>query len=247
MSETHYSLKEMETNWSSSVEKLFLSTGRKPTTLWKRWKHRRKAPQRPQWDSIVGNPLLSERDGNPQEHYLPLLGYHFRRKPTTLWKRWKPLLLLFVPLKHCKTVGNPLLSERDGNLKCKVSRPFWKLHVGNPLLSERDGNSSNRRFDVSSSKNLSETHYSLKEMETTVKALLTNTLNLFCRKPTTLWKRWKPISLLQNLHLQLRTVGNPLLSERDGNELLTRTTTPDGGITSETHYSLKEMETWYLR
>jgi len=40
-----------------------------------------------------------------------------------------------------KSVGNPLLSERDGNGLFDSQWPNTKIHVGNPLLSERDGNS----------------------------------------------------------------------------------------------------------
>jgi len=40
------------------------------------------------------------------------------------------------------TVGNPLLSERDGNLFLGDNTPLLFLPVGNPLLSERDGNNS---------------------------------------------------------------------------------------------------------
>jgi len=37
-------------------------------------------------------------------------------------------------------VGNPLLSERDGNILPAVFRTHPDTCVGNPLLSERDGN-----------------------------------------------------------------------------------------------------------
>jgi len=86
----------------------------------------------------VGNPLLSERDGNLITNKFPVFDV---------------------------TVGNPLLSERDGNSVLPPSAyPCPKLIVGNPLLSERDGNilaesTFNPAFQ-------SETHYSLKEMET---------------------------------------------------------------------------------
>ena len=68
--------------------------------------------------------------------------------------------------------------------------PPTRTGVGNPLLSERDGNNC---FTVRLliPQHLSETHYSLKEMET---------------------------SLMKNVLPPTRTgVGNPLLSERDGN------------------------------
>jgi len=37
------------------------------------------------------------------------------------------------------SVGNPLLSERDGNY-ASLGLSTYFLFVGNPLLSERDGN-----------------------------------------------------------------------------------------------------------
>jgi len=113
----------------------------------------------------VGNPLLSERDGN-LNLWNPL-GTEFAdcRKPTTLWKRWKPFasipfflsnatmsethyslkemetfpkFTLHYPIHH--HVGNPLLSERDGNSCLPLLLCFQWESVGNPLLSERDGN-----------------------------------------------------------------------------------------------------------
>ena len=142
MSETHYSLKEMETCDSFHSNHLLLE--------------------------FVGNPLLSERDGN----------FCFRISQSYKWK----------------LVGNPLLSERDGN---QINRHLHQNHlasVGNPLLSERDGNKKGSQAAPRSIVILSETHYSLKEMET-FQALPKLFQYFFSRKPTTLWKRWKLISL----------------------------------------------------
>jgi len=154
----------------------------------------------------------------------------------------------------------------------KTGTDFNKSNVGNPLLSERDGNSPKRSKVPWISFIMSETHYSLKEMETLPLgthllgdlALVGNPLlserdGNFCsfrissyccfcgRKPTTLWKRWKlhytHLLLIQYLHL----VGNPLLSERDGNSSLHVGTSNTNSTVSETHYSLKEMETRLTR
>ncbi len=189
------------------------NSGRKPTTLWKRWK--------PLLISctatilfLVGNPLLSERDGNLKK--LPSLPYQSvtSRKPTTLWKRWKLYRAITktvsypaksethyslkemetnhtVLVKSCMVlVGNPLLSERDGNTSESCQNLHCTIRVRNPLLSERDGNSKQQQFPIDF------WHDS--------------------QKPTTLWKRWK------------------LLGRFDVIALCTW---------SETHYSLKEMET----
>ena len=63
----------------------------------------------------------------------------------------------------------------------------------------------------------SETHYSLKEMETFLDPLFNNKF--------------------------FSNVGNPLLSERDGNAVLCDIQFRTSLRMSETHYSLKEMET----
>jgi len=42
--------------------------------------------------------------------------------------------------QHARFVGNPLLSERDGNLLFRLLTYSIIFIVGNPLLSERDGN-----------------------------------------------------------------------------------------------------------
>ena len=89
-------------------------------------------------------------------------------------------------------VGNPLLSERDGNISVFNLQYLKNITVGNPLLSERDGNPQVYLLD------------------------------------------------LEGYHL---LVGNPLLSERDGNSSVPYTATLTNCGVSETHYSLKEMET----
>ena len=137
----------------------------------------------------VGNPLLSERDGNYASPRIVRCLSGYGRKPTTLWKRWKLFHRHTFRINGIQ-VGNPLLSERDGNF-LDVASFFWNQPlVGNPLLSERDGNSlistnvSNSRQCVGNPllserdgnyctnnsgavlTGESETHYSLKEMET---------------------------------------------------------------------------------
>jgi len=215
-SETHYSLKEMETWLFNTIKNLI--------------------------KKLVGNPLLSERDGNRSFKTSCFSIFRHRRKPTTLWKRWKrrsfkisffsissssethySLKEMETPVvrnslgEASKSVGNPLLSERDGNIitfqhlnKCcsSLSETHYSLKemettspkrskipssksVGNPLLSERDGNCTVKPLCFKPALNMSETHYSLKEMET--------------QQPKRCWQTpWI-------------FVGNPLLSERDGN------------------------------
>ncbi len=138
----------------------------KPTTLWKRWK-----PYRP--------------DGRVIWKYLC-------QKPTTLWKRWKPHIYSDLPVHTLLHVRNPLLSERDGNSSSLTQYSGMNSRVRNPLLSERDGNKYLPGKFLNSSS--------------------------VSRKPTTLWKRWKPI------HLSMTRILFSFLSE--------------------THYSLKEMETF---
>ncbi len=88
VSETHYSLKEMETI-VCTVKQLF-------------------------------KPFVSET------HYS--------------LKEMETLQSLFVLVLKKAYVGNPLLSERDGNHQMKHNSEILHLEVGNPLLSERDGN-----------------------------------------------------------------------------------------------------------
>jgi len=76
----------------------------------------------------------------------------------------------------------------------KTGTDFNKSNVGNPLLSERDGNSPKRSKVPWISFIMSETHYSLKEMETSVAFV--------------------------SVHTAAFAVGNPLLSERDGNFII---------------------------
>jgi len=65
-----------------------------------------------------------------------------------------------------------LLSETHYSLKemetsfVNVIKPHCDLYVRNPLLSERDGNGGSKSSKTTNVKNQSETHYSLKEMET---------------------------------------------------------------------------------
>jgi len=83
-------------------------------------------------------------------------------------------------------VGNPLLSERDGNKKnSAIETGLNGSLVGNPLLSERDGNDVSVVFQKLLEVLMSETHYSLKEMETGFN-LISVIAILNSRKPTTL-------------------------------------------------------------
>ncbi len=144
--------------------------------------------------SSVGNPLLSERDGNIDLSYTLATALNIRRKPTTLWKRWKPILI---------SLSGFIVS---GSRKPTTLWKRWKQ-------VERLRLSIVEKF-------LSETHYSLKEMETGQTPPRSEFQPFGSRKPTTLWKRWK--------RWTLRTSAIPFL------------------ISSETHYSLKEMETSFL-
>ncbi len=141
------------------------------------------------------------------------------------------------------------------------------MDVRNPLLSERDGNVFQAVFNWQDDHKLSETHYSLKEMETCVEPaclkflhhivrnpLLSErdgnfrgnsywvSLNIPGQKPTTLWKRWKPcksspININWNISQKPTT-----LWKRWKLEALNAWRVYDE-LRSETHYSLKEMET----
>jgi len=48
------------------------------------------------------------------------------------------------------------------------------------------------------------------------------------------------------VYIKLINVGNPLLSERDGNNVPVNPSMESLSFLSETHYSLKEMETFYV-
>ena len=189
---------------------------RKPTTLWKRWK------------------LFNCN--------APWVWNFFCRKPTTLWKRWKPVL-----------------SEDH------VDEP--EVNVGNPLLSERDGNRASGVTCEPCQTTKSETHYSLKEMETELLTLTTLPDGGIGRKPTTLWKRWKllfialwePLSVLSRKpttlwkrwkHTVFMCIKHTNTSCRKPTTLWKRWKQTCFFVpfycdprTSETHYSLKEMET----
>jgi len=71
-------------------------------------------------------------------------------------------------IKHIRNlhVRNPLLSERDGNFQDTNLCFFFQFPVRNPLLSERDGNPNLSLGGNTITFEKSETHYSLKEMET---------------------------------------------------------------------------------
>ncbi len=116
-------------------------------------------------------------------------------------------------------VGNPLLSERDGNIINHIIPFTISLIVGNPLLSERDGNTPKTAATSLPPIPLSETHYSLKEMET---SLITNEKSFVIRivgNPL-LSERDGNFYLLYICHIYPSLiVGNPLLSERDGNKI----------------------------
>ncbi len=120
-SETHYSLKEMETIAVQFLLVTSITPGQKPTTLWKRWKLIRK--------------------------YLSKLCLCLCQKPTTLWKRWKLSRLRSHLTKTNNEVGNPLLSERDGNKFFMCLLAQGTCQVGNPLLSERDGSKRKKGWE----------------------------------------------------------------------------------------------------
>jgi len=81
------------------------------------------------------------------------------------------LILKITIIKINSYVRNPLLSERDGNYNTCSFVNLTNLSVRNPLLSERDGN-LNLKVNISFPVLLSEIHYSLKEMGTTILAPL---------------------------------------------------------------------------
>ena len=189
-SETHYSLKEMETFYRICIIYSCYFC-RKPTTLWKRWKqgHSHRTPS--SFYNSVGNPLLSERDGNSCKNAAPFEKSFFSRKPTTLWKRWK---LGKFPgehfLQYPRSETHYSLKEMETSFLTPCS-PFGDYP--------------------------SETHYSLKEMETQSAVVEEFYKSVWRRKPTTLWKRWKRVRAWHSRSTENSRVGNPLLSERDGN------------------------------
>ncbi len=140
----------------------------------------------------VGNLLLSERDGNKSIDPASDSKIFTRRKPTTLWKRWKLM---------------PYTKSSFGSFTCRKPTTLWKRWKQNVPFSEREGwiNTSRKPTTLwkrwkpyslflnnESYPRKSETYYSLKEMETL---------------PT-------PSRPLQ----PLQVVGNLLLSERDGSK-----------------------------
>ncbi len=191
MSETHYSLKEMETEqtkpsgtvaaesrkpttlwkrWkhiSFTIRNSSPPTSRKPTTLWKRWKPETGYPKKFFTVVWVGNPLLSERDGNSSIFVMPVNSTLSCRKPTTLWKRWKHVFAIKVVQRHRYGRKPTTLWKR------------WKLHTSWTTFSWL---------------------YSCRKPTTLWKRwklcfrLLLFSLLPAGRKPTTLWKRWKLLS-----------------------------------------------------
>ena len=167
LSETHYSLKEMETTplYPDNVKKtlhvgnpllserdgnstkfifgsFIVISGRKPTTLWKRWKPVSPC-DKPMAKSSMSETHYSLKEMETLEPMTNALPSSLNcRKPTTLWKRWKQAPVLAGVYHFGYIVGNPLLSERDGNSSTVMRHEFGISSVGNPLLSERDGNPS---------------------------------------------------------------------------------------------------------
>ena len=195
------------------------------------------------FNTFVGNPLLSERDGNNKALRSTAVGSIHSRKPTTLWKRWKLRTWSSIPspeiissethysLKEMETFKRFFqflccfltVSETHYSLKeMETSESFLRFFVVGIVsethysLKEMETAQSQSKYIFSYS--LSETHYSLKEMETETRSAKAMSSMLNRRKPTTLWKRWK----------------------------LDTTIIPSYQFfsTSETYYSLKEMETF---
>jgi len=102
VSETHYSLKEMETNFNILCEFVFIS--RKPTTLWKRWKPSFSLTSSP-YSSLVSETHYSLKEMETRINFpIHRFAFNHRRKPTTLWKRWKLFTVMLVP-RFVSTVG----------------------------------------------------------------------------------------------------------------------------------------------
>jgi len=139
-SETHYSLKEMETYcFVPAIERKVC---------------------------LVRNPLLSERDGNSGYPHRLLPHLVQSQKPTTLWKRWK-LKLGPIFYHFCRyLVRNPLLSERDGNVTLIYILSSSNLICQKPTTLWKRWKPSFSTLHDSFTLYTSETHYSLKEMET---------------------------------------------------------------------------------
>jgi len=92
-SETHYSLKEMETSQSAADKKLL--------------------------SFLVRNPLLSERDGNNKFGILEILAESTLSETHYSLKEMETLSKNNLDFFFFEKVRNPLLSERDGN-QCSV-------------------------------------------------------------------------------------------------------------------------------
>jgi len=210
----------METYKVDVLPSYLLPVRRKPTTLWKRWKQ----------------PLL---------FCVSCTIDRICRKPTTLWKRWK------LGIYTSMNVTDSIVSETHYSLKEMETITCCRTY---------------RRHCVERS----ETHYSLKEMETILHSLSLSSSLPSCRKPTTLWKRWKqnrtkllpqnpfyhrrkPTTLWKRWkHKQYQQLHNYTLSVcRKPTTLWKRwklccefRNIRSSHRKSETHYSLKEMETF---
>jgi len=88
---------------------------------------------------LVGNPLLSERDGNISSLSTLVRAKYWSETHYSL-KEMETRLGRVHLAKYSYLVGNPLLSERDGNSSSLTQSSILNFFVGNPLLSERDGN-----------------------------------------------------------------------------------------------------------
>jgi len=164
----------------------------------------------------VGNPLLSERDGNPSPGYRRQKNLLICRKPTTLWKRWKRSSIHFSSLGTSQS-RKPTTLWKRWKLGKFPGEHFLQYPRSETHYSLKEMETSFLTPCSPFGDYPSETHYSLKEMETQSAVVEEFYKSVWRRKPTTLWKRWKRVRAWHSRSTENSRVGNPLLSERDGN------------------------------
>ena len=200
---------------------------------------------------IVVTTALSERRFSLKEMETlliqnnPVIHSYHRPKEGSLWKRWKHLHHLQV-LIHSSRLSERRFSLKEMETICELfASQLFAPQVRKKVLSERDGNHSWASWILSKTKHSpkegslwkrwkqntvlkspwilhpsSERRFSLKEMETLT--LHEYQRNLFlCPKEGSLWKRWKRPFTPVVRDILFWLVRKKVLSERDGNHVLT--------------------------
>jgi len=232
----------MRTNQACLLPLVTILKCRKETTLWKRWEPEKNSPNLVKLTVMSeGNYSLKEMRTQPHQ-YLVRLNHFYRRKETTLWKRWEQKRAVELALSIITTVGRKLLSERDENQSNLIDALLL-------TITRRKETTLWKRWELF----LASWH---------------SLIILLCRKETTLWKRWEHFILVFCYHIfvtlsegnyslkemrtnielklyniTLRAVGRKLLSERDENISVSESVDIQPINSSEGNYSLKEMRT----